>query len=666
MFAARWATCVLSSLAGRVLPTTAGRERPRTAKRQSRRRAQTTFAQEVPTLGLRQYHKARGRRSGGPDVSPDDRTSPRTPRRAMREDDRFQDTTLSDYVAVLRRRKSLFLTVAILVPVVAVLASLVQTRIYSASAQVLLGGERLAEVVNGLPESGLSVDADRVAQTQVDIARVEQVASRTLRATGFRNLTVTDFLVQSRVAAKSNADILVFTVDDPSRGRAVRLANEYARQFTIYRAQLDSVPVRRALRVIQSRISEIERGRNTQLLRSLRAKERQLETLASVQFSNTRVLRVATNATQVRPRLALNLLIGIIFGVLLGAAAAFVRDATDTRVRSAKDVVDALDLPVLGLVPELAMTSDRAERLVMLREPESSEAEAFRMLRTKLDLANLTHQAQVVMFTSGAEDDGKSTVVSNLAVALARGGRRVILVDFDLRRPSLLHLFGLRSPRGLTTVALEAGTMDEALLHVNLGDGDAVERTRASIRDLDWAANPPFSSHRSIHQATGGTGSSLDALADHHGELLLLPAGPVPANVGEFVENSAVRTIFDDLRARSEFILVDAPPLYVSDAVALSTVVDAVVVVASVRVAQRRALSELVQTLATLPATKLGLVITDVGKDEHTYGAYGTYQARPSELDIEGSPRQLHPTSSVSASGVADDEAVSSRWQHEA
>jgi len=556
----------------------------------------------------------------------------------LRSADSYQDTSLADFIGILRRRKSLFLLTAVLVPLVTALASLAQTRVYEASAQVLLLGEGLAEVVNGLPGSSLSGDADRMAQTQVDIARVDTVAAKTLRALRLGDRSANDLLANSRVSAKGDADVLVFTVADTQRLLAIRLANEYAHQFTVYRAQLDLAPVTRALGEVRSKISDLEaRNGNAELIEGLRIKMRQLETLEAVQFSTARVLHRASDAPQVRPRLVFNVFFAFIIGIALGAAVAFVIDATDTRVRSVKEVLEAIDMPVLGLVPELPSGPALTERLVMLNELDSSAAEAFRMLRTKLDLANLTHRAQVIMFTSALENDGKSTVISNLSVALARGGRNVVLVDFDLRRSSLMELFSLRSHRGLTTVALDAGTMEEALLRIDLSRDSmgqemktAISRSGAKTAGSSRVgATIPGVVQHAAHPVTDAPGPAFDprvsATTGRHGELRILPAGPTPANVGEFVETSAVRKIFDDLRTRSDFVLVDAPPLSVSDAISLATVVDAIVIVTSLRTARRPVLFALQQTLATLPAAKLGLVITDVDLDEDLYGAHAPY-----------------------------------------
>ena len=106
-------------------------------------------------------------------------------------------------------------------------------------------------------------------------------------------------------------------------------------------------------------------------------------------------------------------------------------------MRSPEEIGDALGVPLLAHVPGPPRRLRGKDRLVMLAEPEAPEAEAVRMLRTNLDFVNLERRAKRIMVTSAVDGEGKSTTAANLAVTLARGGRRVVLVDLDLRRPSL-------------------------------------------------------------------------------------------------------------------------------------------------------------------------------------------------------------------------------------
>ena len=153
--------------------------------------------------------------------------------------------------------------------------------------------------------------------------------------------------------------------------------------------------------------------------------------------SNALLVRAASGAVQTQPRPTRNGALAAMLGLLLGVGLVFLRDALNTRVRTAGEVQSRLDLPQLGRIPEPPRRLRSGKGIVMLTDPLSPAAEPFRILAANLDFVNLERNARTIMFTSATHGEGKSTTVANLAVALARGGRRVILADLDVRKPSL-------------------------------------------------------------------------------------------------------------------------------------------------------------------------------------------------------------------------------------
>ena len=147
-------------------------------------------------------------------------------------------------------------------------------------------------------------------------------------------------------------------------------------------------------------------------------------------------------------------MLGLILGLVIGVGLAFLRDALNTRVRSAEEVQEKLGLALLSRVPEPPKDLRGGAGIVMLARPEAPEAEAYRIAATNLGFVNLDRGARTIMFTSALRGEGKSTTAANVAVALARSGARVILVDLDLKRPSQARLFGLGKGPGFTNVAL--------------------------------------------------------------------------------------------------------------------------------------------------------------------------------------------------------------------
>ncbi len=523
-------------------------------------------------------------------------------------------STLRDYLRVVRRRRWIILQAVILVPLAAVLFSLRQERMYQASAEVLLSQQNLAAALTGTTSATPTQQADRVAQTQADLARVPQVATRTLSAVGIQRSAI-DFLNHSSVAAKQNADLLAFSVTDHSPELAATLASAYAKQFVAFRQELDTASLQRARNEVRARIHALEKSGLTRspLYASLVDKDQQLATLEALQTSNASVVRTADHAVQVQPRPVRNGILGLALGLVLGLGLAFLWEALDTRVRSAEEISERLGMPLLARLPVPPRQMRKDERLVMLAEPRGDQAEAFRMLRTNLEFVRLGHDVRTIMVTSAVEQEGKSTTVANLAVALARAGQRVALVDLDLRRPFLDHFFDLRYRPGLTQVALGQTKLDDALIPVAITDaGD--RRARPETGNGNGSGNVTVRSAASL--ATGG--------------LRVLVSGPLPPNAGEFVGSEALAHILGELRERFDTVLIDAPPLLqVGDPLALSAHVDALFIVTRMNVVRRPMLAEVRRLLETAPSRKLGFVLTGAeGEDGYGYGGgyyYGSY-----------------------------------------
>src|SRR5256714_5289920 len=148
-----------------------------------------------------------------------------------------ESSQLSEYLAVLRRRKWIVVQLTVLVPVVAFAISSLQTHVYQGDAQVLLGRQNLGAVVNGVQDTSLAEDPQRLAQTQAAIARIPAVASRAIRLAGVRGISAGDLLASSSVSPRTNADLLDFTVENGDPKAAARLATAYARAFTLYRRE---------------------------------------------------------------------------------------------------------------------------------------------------------------------------------------------------------------------------------------------------------------------------------------------------------------------------------------------------------------------------------------------------------------------------------------------
>ena len=508
-------------------------------------------------------------------------------------------SSLRDYLRVVRRRKWIIAQAVLLVPATAVAFSLHQTKLYRATAQVLLVQQQLANQLNGITDPSVYQQADRRAQTQADLARVPAVARIALERARLSR-TVDRFLRQSSATAKTNADLLELSVTDHDPRLAKRLATAYAHAFAQYRSRLDTAAYVKAResanRQLAAMAAENQRGSNA--YEELLAKRNQVDQMIALLTQNAVPVQDADKVTQVQPRPVRDGVLGFALGLVLGIGLAFLREALDTRVRSAEEVAAVLDLPLLGRIAEPPRNLRKADRLAMLEEPRGAHAEAFRMLRTNLDFVRLTRPARSIVVTSGLEQEGKSTTASNLAIALARAGQRAVLVDLDLRRPYLDRFFDLGGEPGLVDVALGSTTLGEAITLINVGNG------------------------RKRHAANGN--GHLNGHGTHEGALAVLTAGAPPPNPGEFVGSVTLDRILSQLAREFDTVVIDAPPaLQVGDAMTLSARADAVLVVTRLDVIRRPMLGELKRLLDASPAVKLGFVLTAAdGEDGYGYG-YG-------------------------------------------
>ena len=539
----------------------------------------------------------------------------------MSGEDAFSDrpASVSQYLAIARRRLWILLALPLMTAAIAYALSTTQSARYKATAKVIVNRSNIVALITDVqPDTTAGVDPTRYLTTQATVAQSPALAKRVVDASGVPGLSAGRFLSESDASAESNADILDLSVSDASPGRARLLTNTYAEEFARFKQELDTEKINDAIHEDQLQLNSLRKqGKSdTSAYAELFQELLRLKTVGGQLTNTTSVLQGADTAAKTRPLPRRNGLIGGLLGALIGIGLAFLAEAVDKRVRTEQEFEQALGLPLLGRLLRPSRRLRKRNELVMLREPGTIQAEMFRKLRTSLEFVNFEHSARTIMLTSAVPREGKSTTAANLAVALARAGRRVALVDLDLRRPYLHTFFNVRSEPGSTDFVI--------------GRADLADVTREiAIPSGNFSARPAtLTPGRAQRRGSGRSRDELASLSsngrgDARGVLDLLPCGTIPRAAAELLERDRVATLLEELSAKFDMVIVDAPPLLaVGDAQALTAKVDAVVVVTQLGL-HRRQLHELARQLQNSPALILGFVLTGLSaRDSYGYG-YG-------------------------------------------
>lgn len=280
------------------------------------------------------------------------------------------------------------------------------------------------------------------------------------------------------------------------------------------------------------------------------------------------------------PRTASNTALGAIVGAMLAAGAAFLIEYLDDTIKTPRDVERATQLPTMASIVRFEFAPN-GEGPLIAAQPSSAISEGYRVLRTNLQFSMLGGQGEgaILMVTSAEPTEGKTTTLANLGVSLAQIGKRVLLVDTDLRHPTLHQQFGLPNRVGFTTLFLEQGINPQRVAH-----------------------------------ETGIPG------------LQVLTAGPIPANPAEVLDFPTTPALLDRLRPLADYVLLDSPPvLSMADASILAQKVDGVVLVAEAGRVRTDAFCEMVGALRSVKARLLGVVLNRVKTQPGRYYAHYAY-----------------------------------------
>ncbi|MDO9080653.1 MAG: polysaccharide biosynthesis tyrosine autokinase, partial [Desulfuromonadales bacterium] len=295
----------------------------------------------------------------------------------------------------------------------------------------------------------------------------------------------------------------------------------------------------------------------------------------------------------VRPMVALNLLLGLILGLGGGVGVAFFLDHQDIRIKAAEDVTDFLKIPALGSITFNRVAANMKE--IVRTAPRSEFTENYNALRTTLMLSAAEIPPRHILISSSIAGEGKTTTATNLALTMAKSGSKVLLIDADLRKPTLHKVFKLHNQAGLSSYL--AGSNDKSILNK-------------------------------------GT----------HENLTVIPSGPIPPNPYELLNSNRMATLLDNLEKDFDVIICDSPPiLSVADSRVLCRFFDGMIVVARAGLTTYPMVKKSIRMVKEVKGEILGIVVNAVQtRDQEYYGYYSNYlevTAKP-EMPILGTALQ--------------------------
>jgi receptor protein-tyrosine kinase len=488
-------------------------------------------------------------------------------------------TGLRRQVRVIRRRFPIVLICAVLAPAAALAYSLNQPTEYTAKSVLYFRNPAFDNTIPGQPNTGgQPVDPTREAATNLRLVSLSVVADRAARAVD-RRLNGQDLAKKIDISQEGDSDLVGIAATDRSKVRAARIANAFGREYIAFRRDADRSKINQAKILAQNELRGLTgAAADGQRARLLRQRIDQLETIASLVTGNAELVQLARPpSSPSAPTPRRDAAFALAFGLLLGVGLAFLVDRLDRRLRDPKEIEETVRRPVLGTVPSSRVLQ---RGRIGDRPLPPGEAEAFRMLRANLRYFNVDRDIKSVLITSAAPGDGKSTVAANLAFASAEAGTKTMLIEADLRRPTLAGLLGANLAPGLTNLLAADAAFDEVVQKVPV---------------------------------PGRPDRSLDVVI----------AGPIPPNPTDLMESDALRQVVRDAEADYELVVIDTPPTsVVSDAIPLVTQTSGVIVVARLGKTTREGLVYLRDQLALLEAHTLGLVVNSMGRDSG--GAYRT------------------------------------------
>ena len=504
------------------------------------------------------------------------RTASGSYRVGMARPDPHVQLTLRDYASIIWRRKWIVILPTVLTAVVAGALSLATPAQYRATGEVLVQLPPTAETVGS---TGV-VMSPRLIENELRAAGGSELQAEVRKIIGPEPIL--------SVSADDSSDVFRFTAVSSGGDTAADAANVYANEYIERQRSTLIAEFDARSRVIAGQL-EVARSDGSDPIQ-VSEYEQELEGLAvSIELARTSGSKLIDEASRAgapfEPQTRRTVGFAVMLGLLIGLGMAFLLDYLDTSIRDEDDLAAATGLPTLAIIPELTGIKDDAAHLATRDNPHSPGAEGYRTLRTAVQFLAIDRTLRVIEFTSPHPSEGKTTTAANLAIAAARGGQRVVLVDCDLRKPQVHSYFGLSNDIGFTSVLLRKCSLQDAV---------------KSVPDEP--------------------------------KLQVLSSGPTPPNPSELLASERARTILDSLRGAVDLVVIDSPPvLPVADAVVLSGLVDGVIIVAASGLTDRRTLAKTMDRFQQVEAPLLGTVLNRYNPQRYIDYSYAYSSAESTE-----------------------------------
>jgi capsular exopolysaccharide synthesis family protein len=449
--------------------------------------------------------------------------------------------TVAQYLRLFRAHWLVILLAVLLGAGAGLAYSLFSQKVYSSTVQLFVSTTGSGQDTSDLNQ-GSTFTQQRV-KSYIDFVDSPEVTDAVIKKLGL-SFTTDELAANIDATSPLNTVLLNITVRDTEPERAQKIAEEVAAQFSVLVAQIETPDGSAS---------------------------------SPVKISVTR--HAGLQDTPILPRTKLNTVFGLIAGLALGLGIALLRHAVDRTVRDKEEIARIIDAPVVGSVSEDADATDRA---LIAGQNGKLRGEEFRHLRTNIRFLSVDRKISSFVVSSALPGEGKTSTASNLAITMAQAGQAVVVVDADLRRPSVADTFGISGAVGLSDVLLGETTVR-----------DAVQR---------WRPDLP---------------------------LYVLPSGATPPNPSELLGSHQLEKLIQSLRESGMIVIFDSPPLLpVTDAAVLARATDGVIMVTRIGKTRSDQLTAAIDTLRTASAPILGAVANRVRRRKKA-AAYSTYYYAP-------------------------------------